>query len=105
MPQDRGFLDSLYSPLTLAPMALGLSVLIVAWIVPPSYRGHCLFAGGFLVVIGLGIFFSQWLLTGEDPKRAQMRKEFLDALEAACDIERVPSQAAEKRGAPAKTEA
>lgn len=101
----KRFLDYLYSPLTLAPIALGLSAIIIAWVVPEAQRNYWLFGGVVLFLFGPGILMTLWLLGGEDPRREQARQDFLDTLESVSDADkRVPSQAAQIRGTPARTE-
>ena len=66
---------------------------------PESQRNYWLFGGVVLFLFGPGILMTLWLMGGEDPQRAQMRKDFQGTLEAACNTgNRVQSQAAAKRG-------
>jgi hypothetical protein len=81
-------MDCLASPLTLLPLGAGLSLFIVAWVLPKQ-RELLTFAGVACLLVGLGVLMSLWLVfSGGDPQLAQMRKTFAESLEAAYRLER-----------------
>jgi hypothetical protein len=97
------FLDHLSSPLTLLPVAAGLSLLIIAWVV--KAKTLFIFLGVASCLAGVVILFTQWLFFGEDPKLAGVRKEFSEGLEAALRADpRALSQEARASGTAAAIE-
>jgi hypothetical protein len=101
---EKGFLDHLSSPLTLLPMAAGLSLVIVGWVLPVN-KVLFYFLGGASFLAGLAILVMQWLFFGEDSKLSGQRKEFTEALEAACQPgQRGLTQEARLAGTPAPVE-
>src|SRR5262249_34679124 len=73
--QGKSFVDHLSSPLTLLPMAAGLSLLIIAWVIP-TFRMQLIFLGLASFLAGIGILFTQWLFSREGAQLAGPRPGF-----------------------------
>lgn len=102
---EKSVLDCVFSPFTLMPLGLGLTLFIVAWVVS-SGRVYVIFAGVMLVLASMGIAVTQVLWSslggGGDPKA---EAEFFEDFDRICGSEQYdPAQEAERSGTPATME-
>ena len=83
-PTHKGFMDYLSSPITLLPMAAGLTLFILIFAgILASNRQFYIFLGVSSFLLGFGLLMTLWLI-GANPQQEQMRllrEEFLDRLE------------------------